>query len=327
MSTQTVSHPDWEQARTVLRPYHDAVNVDRGIVTPEGVVLQFSTADVGSRLVAKLIDLAIQGALLTALLLASAAIGSVIRPVGLAGLYLSIFIVVLVYPAAFETLWRGRTPGKAALGLRVVTVEGSPIRFRHAAIRAMLGLIDFYLLSGAVAILTTLFTSKNQRLGDLLAGTMVLRERTGAAQSVPATFYVPPGYESYAATLDVAGLSAADYGAVRAFLLRAASLQPAQRYDLARQIATSLLPRLHHTPPPSVSPEALLVCVAAVYQYRQRRLEPITPASWQYPATWQPPVMATPTASWPQGPSPPPLPPPASVPPPNRDLDGFVAPP
>jgi uncharacterized RDD family membrane protein YckC len=297
----------------VLRPYHGQVNADRGIVTPEGVVLQFSTADVGSRLIAKLIDLAIQAVLITALLIASSVVGSAIRPVGLAGIYLSLFAVILVYPAAFETLWRGRTPGKAALGLRVVTVEGSPIRFRHAAIRAMLGLIDFYLLSGAIAILTTLFTSKNQRLGDLLAGTIVLRERTGAAQSVPATFYVPPGYESYAATLDVTGLSGADYEAVRAFLLRAASLQPVQRYDLARQIATSLLPRLRHTPPPWVSPEALLICVAAVYQYRQRRLEPVTPAAWGWTAN--PPEYARPPVA-----SPVPVPS-------NEDQGGFVAPP
>jgi hypothetical protein len=91
-------------------------------------------------------------------------------------------------------------------------------------------------------------------------------------------------------------------------LLRANSLQPAARYDLARQIATPLLGRLHHTPPQSVSPEALLMCVAAVYQYRQRRLEPVASGSWGGPSGWAP------APSWS---------PPAQVPPTAPDSDGF----
>jgi uncharacterized RDD family membrane protein YckC len=279
------------------------VTADPGIVTPEGVVLEFSTADVGSRLLAKLIDLVIQAALLAALLTVSSVAGRAIKPIGLAGVYLSLFVAVIVYPAMFETLWRGRTPGKAALGLRVITADGSPIRFRHAAIRAILGLIDFYLLTGAIATLTILLTRKHQRLGDLLAGTIVLRERSAAGRATPVTFVVPPGYESYAATLDVSGLSAADYEAVRSFLLRAASLQDAARYELGRQIATSLLGRLRHTPPPWVSPELLLVCIAAVYQQRQR------PPGWS-PAIATAGPLATPVAS---------------IPPPP-DQGGFVAP-
>jgi uncharacterized RDD family membrane protein YckC len=279
------------------------VTADPGIVTPEGVVLEFSTADVGSRLLAKLIDLVIQAALLAALLTVSSVAGRAIKPIGLAGVYLSLFVAVIVYPAMFETLWRGRTPGKAALGLRVITADGSPIRCRHAAIRAILGLIDFYLLTGAIATLTILLTPKHQRLGDLLAGTIVLRERSAAGRATPVTFMVPPGYESYAATLDVSGLSAADYEAVRSFLLRAASLQDAARYELGRQIATSLLGRLRHTPPPWVSPELLLVCIAAVYQQRQR------PPGWS-PAIATAGPLATPVAS---------------IPPPP-DQEGFVAP-
>ncbi len=157
-------------------------------------------------------------------------------------------------------------------------------------------------------MLTILFTSKNQRLGDLLAGTIVLRERTGAGRSVPATFMVPPGYEAYASTLDVSGLSAADYGAVRAFLLRANSLQPAQRYDLARQIATPLLGRLRHTPPPWVSPEALLMCVAALYQDRQRRLDPVAPVGWEGQTGWLPPATPPAARAWPPPAAPVPVP-------------------
>jgi uncharacterized RDD family membrane protein YckC len=244
--------------------------VSAGIVTPEAVVLEFETGGVGSRLIGAVIDLAIRVVLFVVLAVGSAVIGMVVPQVGVAGVFVALFVVVFGYPIAFETLWRGRTPGKAVMGLRVVTVEGSPIGFRHAAIRALLGLVDFILTSGGAAVLSVLVTPRNQRLGDLVAGTLVIRERTGAAQPTAATFWVPPGYESYAASLDVSGLTAPDYSAVRSFLLRAGSLDPRLRHDLAVQIATPLLGRLRHTPPPWVGPEAMLACVAAAYQHRAR---------------------------------------------------------
>ncbi len=241
-----------------------------GIVTPEAVVLAFETAGVGSRLVAAVIDLVAQAAAAFVLLIAFAAFGH--TPLGLAGVFFGMFVILFGYPVAIETLWRGRSLGKAAMGLRVTTVEGAPIRFRHALVRGALGLVDFWLTSGAVAVLAVLLTRRNQRLGDIAAGTLVLRERTGARQPWAATFAVPPGWEAYAATLDVSGLSAADYQAVRALLLRAATLDPWTRDRLARDIATPLLTRLRHQPPPGVSAEGFLLCVAALYQRRQRRL-------------------------------------------------------
>jgi RDD family len=170
-----------------------------------------------------------------------------------------------------ETLWRGRTIGKAVMGLRVVTVEGAPVRFRHALVRAALGLVDFYATSGGAAVLCILATKRNQRLGDLAAGTLVLRDRVPRQSLAAVTFSPPPGWEPYAATLDVTALGPADYQAVRSFLLRAATLDPPTRDRLAREIATAVLPRLHHQPPPGIPAEGFLICVAARYQARQRR--------------------------------------------------------
>jgi uncharacterized RDD family membrane protein YckC len=240
------------------------------LVTPEAVVLQFETAGLGSRTLAVLIDLAIQGVMLVV---------ASIPLIGLAGsgtsatggivVALLVFTVILLgYPIAFETLWRGRTPGKAALGLRVVTTDGAPIRFRHAAVRGFLTLVDLYLTSGAAAVLAVLFTRDNQRLGDLAAGTLVLRQRTGAQAPTPVSFRVPPGYEPYAATLDPAGLTGDDHVAVRSFLLRAASLPAESRFALGSQIATTVAGHMGHTPPPGIHPEAFLACVAAVHQAR-----------------------------------------------------------
>ena len=259
-----------------------------GIVTPEAVVLEFETASIGSRTIAVLIDVVVQGVVASvggfALVASSDAAGA---PgwLGVTLFYFLLFAVIFGYPVGLETVWNGRTLGKAAFGLRVVTKEGAPIRFRHAAIRGGLQLVDFYLTSGAGAVLAVLFTKDNQRLGDLAAGTIVLRERSGAGRPRAVWFSVPPGYEGYAATLDTSTVSGKDYGAVRSFLMRAHGLQPDVRAALAAQLALPIAARLHHTPPPGVAPEVFLACVAATYQHRQRVTEPaiataVAPSAW-----------------------------------------------
>jgi uncharacterized RDD family membrane protein YckC len=239
-------------------------------VTPEAVVLEFETAGLGSRTFAILIDLAIQGSVILVAALASAMLAGVggFSTLATVVLVLVIALVLLGYPIAWETLWRGRTPGKAALGLRVVTKEGAPVQFRHAAVRGFLALVDLYASTGSVAVLSVLFSRDNQRLGDFAAGTVVLRERSGARAPAPVAFTPPAGLESFAATLDTAGLSTADYGAVRSFLVRAHTLPPDVRWALAHQVAETVVARLGHRPPPSLPAELYLVCVAAAHQRR-----------------------------------------------------------
>lgn len=242
-----------------------------GIVTPEAVVLEFETAGMASRMLAAFIDALLQLVLLFAVLFAAfgvAELGVDVGGLANAFLYVVLFLLVFGYPAAFETLWRGRTPGKAALGLRVVTVEGAPIRFRHAAIRAILGLLDKYVFSAIVGVVALLLTRRNQRLGDLVAGTIVLRERSGAGAPTAVRFDVPRGLEGYVASLDVSRLGHDDYGTIRSFLLRASSLSAPARDMIARQLATPLLGRLHTAPPAGVPAEVFLACVAAAHQAR-----------------------------------------------------------
>lgn len=244
-----------------------------GVVTPEAVRLEFEPAGIGSRAVALLVDLLVQGLTIAVLLVAqnlamqaggTAAPGWVATTIAL----LLSFGVLWGYPVGFETLWGGRTPGKAAMGLRVVTVEGAPVRFRHAAIRAALSLVDFWLAFGGVAVISALVSRNHQRLGDLVAGTLVLRERTGAPPPTAVRFAVPAGAEPYAATIDPSGLTADDYATARRFLLRASHLADDVRADLARRIARPLAARLRHSPPDWVSPELFLLCAAARFQER-----------------------------------------------------------
>src|SRR6266511_106497 len=229
------------------------------MVTPEAVALEFQTANVGSRILAFLIDMLVVGAGIvvgvTAVALALNASGAVLPD----WLVIAMFLVLIPgwwfgYFTAFETLWRGRTLGTAALGLRVVTREGAPVRFRHAAIRTLLGTVDFGLGSGFFAVVFVLFSRDNQRLGDLVAGTLVLRERSAATQLAPMSFDPPPGLESYTATLDVTGMATEEYQAVRSFLLRAQQLAPASRASLAVQLATSLAARLRPRRQPAPRP-------------------------------------------------------------------------
>lgn len=242
-----------------------------GIVTPEAVVLEFDTASVGSRTIAEVLDLFVQLSCLVAVWtvmgLAVSSVSSLETIAVIAGLVLT-FLVLVGYPAGFETLWRGRTLGKAAMGLRVVTKEGGPIRFRHAAIRAMFGLVEIYASFGSIAVVSIILSRNDQRVGDLAAGTIVLRERRAGSQAFAVSFMPPPGFEAYTASLDVTALTQEQYGLIRSFLLRVQELTLPARYAIAVRLANPVAQLLRHTPPPNVGPELFLACVAAAYQRR-----------------------------------------------------------
>jgi uncharacterized RDD family membrane protein YckC len=241
-------------------------------------------------------------------------------------------IVVFGYPIAFESLWRGRTLGKAALGLRVVTVEGAPIRFRHALIRGGADFVDLYGLGvlivapGIIGAIAIAASARNQRLGDMVAGTIVVRERVGATRTAPAVFTLPPGFEAYAATVDVSALDARDYQAVRSYLLRAPKLRPEARHAVSTDLARSMASRTRHVPPPGTSPELFLAVVAANVQARGGQRPAVAapptpsahvPGGWGAVPAW-PGAAPMPLAEWTSGGaasrSPADVPPPGSTP-------------
>jgi uncharacterized RDD family membrane protein YckC len=309
---------------------------DGRLVTPEAVVLRFETAGLGSRILARALDTVIQLAFALVLLLVlalvrSASASSLGTPLVIVFL-LGVFLDLFAYTAVLETVWRGRTIGKRALGIRVVTREGAPVRFRHAAIRSAFWIIDGFLLGGpSIGVVTMLLTRQSLRTGDIVAGTIVVRERSGARPPAAVTFTVPPGYEPYADGLDAGTLSPSLYEAVRAFLLRAPSLDQKVRYPLAASLAGPIAVTLHQAPPPWIGPELFLVCVAAGYQRRHGM------AGWgQPPPTWgaPAPTWPAPAPTWGQPPPPPapaaaptPAPIPGPAPPPVDGSGGFTPPP
>jgi uncharacterized RDD family membrane protein YckC len=243
----------------------------RGVVTPDAVVLEFEIASVASRSLAQGVDLAVRIGLIYALALVagvfSAAAGT--TP-AIVVVFVGLFLILFGYSAILETRWNGQTVGKRVVGLRVVTVEGAPVRFRHASIRSLLQIADFFLPPlGVSATFVSLLNRRSQRLGDIFAGTIVLRERTGAAFPIPVSFPPMSGYELYARSLDVGGLTPEQYAVIRSFLLRVNVLTPGARAHLGTRLANAVAISMHHIPPVQVTPETFLVSVAAAYQLRQ----------------------------------------------------------
>lgn len=101
-------------------------------------------------------------------------------------------LVIMGYPIACEALSRGRSLGKLALGLRVVADDGGPVRFRQALVRGLAGAIECWILFGLPALITSMLSERGKRLGDIFAGTFVVRERAPKAAAplvVPASAY------------------------------------------------------------------------------------------------------------------------------------------
>ena len=190
-----------------------------------------------------------------------------------AGQALSIIVLVLVlvvYPVTFETLLRGRTPGKAAMGLRVVRDDGGPIGFRHALVRGLTG--GFLERPGitlfVAAVVSSLLNPQGKRLGDLLAGTVVLRERVPARGGAVAE--MPPQLAGWAAGLDLSGLPDELALSARQFASRAAKMTPAAREELGGRLVRAVTDAVGPAP---VGTPGWAVLAAVLAERRRRETE------------------------------------------------------
>jgi len=241
------------------------------VVTGEAVALELRPAALPSRVVAGGIDAALQLALLLALGLVMSLAAAGTSSAGGAALFVVLLVVVLiVYPVAFETLLRGRTPGKAAMGLRVVRDDGGPIGFRQALVRGLAGafLERFGITLFVAAVVTSLLNPANKRLGDLLAGTVVLQERVPATGGTVA--HMPPQLAGWAAGLDLSGLPDDLALQARQFLGRSTELTPEAREQLGGRLVAAVHDAVRPPPPPDTPGWAVL---SAVLAERRRREE------------------------------------------------------
>jgi len=252
-----------------------------GIITPDAVVLELETAGVASRVCAGLIDVLVQVGMLfvvAIVVVVTAAPGEDESLAATTSIILA-SLVLFGYPVVCETIWRGRTIGKLAVGLRAVTLEGAPITARHAMLRMMGGIVDRFLPpGGATGMLMVLGTRRRQRIGDLLAGTIVIRDPERQHLPPALWFPVPTGYESFAGTIDPTAMTVDHYTVIRAFLVRVRELTPDARYTVATTLAESLEPVVGQRRPPQVHPETFLLC--AIARYQRRTFPEYQPAAW-----------------------------------------------
>lgn len=233
----------------------DPIRID----TPESVDLALEPVGLGSRFLAAVIDALVQYGVLLALLLVAVPTLSLSAALNelalgtmnavLAILLLAAALLFFLYKLLFEALWNGQTLGKRAAGIRVVQANGMPVTFLQVVIRNLLRIIDYlpaYYCIGAICVLAT---RRRQRLGDLAAGTVVVRDRPAELPVVPDRLSHTPATDLTRLREHVLRLSEEDLLPARGYWLRRMQLDGASRARVAARVAEGLAARMGWTDP------------------------------------------------------------------------------
>ena len=261
------------------------------LITGDAVTLELRIAGLPSRSIALAVDVAIQ---LTLLLLGILLVGWVFGSGGSSGAQAALTLVVVVFalvvwPTLIETVSRGRSLGKLMMGLRVVRDDGGAIRMRHSLVRALaMVFVDFWITYGVVGAISALVSSKSKRMGDHLAGTLVVGERIPrGATAHDRPIVMPAALAGWAAGLDLVAVPDGLALNIRTFLHRSAALDPRAREATATRLAHELSGFVRTPAPLGTPAEAYL---SAVLAERTRRAHAIGPAGgWAVPGQQPPP--------------------------------------
>jgi uncharacterized RDD family membrane protein YckC len=254
---------------------------DRYIVdTPESIDFAYDVAGIGSRFMAALIDtlllvlLQVVVGALTAFAVSQLEDFDVAESLLLALWATASFILLWGYYLVFELIWNGQTPGKRAVGLRTVREGGRPITAAASMIRNLVRIVDFLPGLYGLGVLTMFVDKRSRRLGDLAAGTLVVKERRAitldSLTTTVAPVLVPPRpYDAPAAPLlpNLGLIAPADYDLVQEFLRRRSELKAESRARLGGQLAERLRQRL--SLPPGGDPELFLEHLVREYRVAQ----------------------------------------------------------
>jgi uncharacterized RDD family membrane protein YckC len=282
-----------------MRPVTPAQPVPFGVmsevVTGDAVVLDVQIAQLPVRAVSALIDLTVIFVCYVLVLMVwAASLTQFDSALSTAVLIIFTVLVMVGYPLIFETATRGRSVGKIVMGLRVVSDDGGPERFRQALFRALASAIEIWMFLGSPAVISSIVSPKAKRIGDIFAGTIVVSERGPRLGPPPA---MPPALAWWASSLQLSGLDAGQAEVARQFLSRAPQLDRSVRQQMAYRIAGDVVSRIAPPPPPGVPPELVLAAVPAERHRRElARLRPPTPTG---PAPWP-----TGSGPWPTAPGP-----------------------
>lgn len=261
------------------------------LVTGDAVVLGLRPAKLPSRALALAIDLVAVGTVFVLVSIGLAIATVTLDDAATAAVTVATFLLVLVgAPVAVETLSHGRSLGKLACGLRVVRDDGGPIRFRHALVRGAMGVVEILATLGAVAAIASLVSARGRRLGDVFAGTLVVRERVpaGRAAAVPPP---PPWLVGRFAGLDLSAVPDDLWLAVRQYLTRMHQLDAAVGRDMSERLAGEVVARTGIPAPGGVPAAAFLAAVVNERQARDARRAFGSAPGTAAPATHPAPVL------------------------------------
>ena len=251
-----------EEFKTMVAEAADITEGTLVIETPERVPLHFALASIGNRFLACAIDHALQLfamlLLFIAVLLLAGNLTLYGRPLTdapkwlLALLVLALFLIWSGYFALFEWLWNGQTPGKRWMKLRVIREDGRPLTFWEAAARNLLRIFDmmpapFY----SIGLVSVFVSERDQRIGDFVAGTVVVRERELEAPAFAEVFAAPTSdtalrrsFKPVQFTGDINSLTQGEIEVLETFLRRRWDLPDNPRQWMAWRVATPILQKI-----------------------------------------------------------------------------------
>jgi uncharacterized RDD family membrane protein YckC len=243
------------------------------IDTPEQTSLEFPLAGIGSRFLAMVADTAIQIAVgivffmvLTLAIPALRFLGSASPQWVIAGMIIGFFLIYYGYFALFEAIWNGQTPGKRYAQLRVMKDDGRPINAYDAIARNLLRIVDQLPFFYGIAIFSVFFSKQNKRLGDFVAGTVVVHEKTVEA----ARPFEETPVDASAPAYDVSRITVDELRLIETFLQRRDTFEPALRGSMAAQIASRIGEKLEVPVPGRPFNERFLEAVHSQYRATSR---------------------------------------------------------
>ncbi len=256
------------------------------IRTPELVDLEFPLAGIGSRFVAILLDYLLQAVTIMVLVLVAvliysgassgrssgitAASGKLSDKWAIAILIAIPFLLEWGYFTLFEAFWRGQTPGKRIMRIRVIQETGRPMGLFESMARNLVRIIDWLPTFYIIGVISMFLTRRQQRLGDLVAGTFVVHEREleaplesiGSSRTFTSASFkqavVLPPRESKLPADTVAALTLADLQALESYLARRLDVPPETRTQLAARLAENIARKMNFEIPPGMSQETFL---------------------------------------------------------------------
>ncbi|GAA2614690.1 RDD family protein [Streptomyces tubercidicus] len=241
------------------------------LVTGEAVVLGLRPARLPSRGLAVAVDVAVAWVTYIGISLILVSATSSMDSAAVAAVSVAAFVLVQVgIPIVIETLSGGRSLGKVICGLRVVREDGGPIRFRHALVRGAMGAIEIVMTMGVVAAIASLVSARGRRLGDVFAGTLVIRERMPVADAAGVALPPPPPWlVAELGALDLSRVPDGWWLTVRQYLARIGQLDPQVGGAMAGRLVEDLRGFTGVPGPAGVHPAAYLAAVVGERQGRE----------------------------------------------------------